>query len=114
MNTSNQTKRTAYDNAFPKTCAVCGTVYDSHLDFIERTRPLQAGTLSQGPKDSVLSYRNCHCGSTITIKVEDMRDYSEEGVKQREEFKKRLSALIEEGMNENLAIEQIKKEMGLD
>jgi hypothetical protein len=111
MANQNLKKRTAYDNAFPKKCGVCGTTYEDHSSFLANTTPLPAGDLSQGPKESVLSYRNCSCGSTITIKVQDMRDNSSQGIKQREEFRKRLQAHIENGTPEAEAIKIVKKEM---
>ena len=113
MKDDSKDNRTAYDNAFPKKCAVCGIVYPDHKSFLTKTSPLPAGDLSQGPQESVLSYRNCSCGSTITIKVQDMRDYSDKGVKQREEFRARLKVLLENGKDEHEAIEIIKKEMNI-
>ena len=114
MNTSNQNERTAFENAFPKTCGVCNKTYNDHKAFLEETTPLRSGDLSQGPHDSVLSYRNCSCGSTMTIKVSDMRDYSEAGKKRREEFRRRLDLRLKNGEVEKAAINEIKKEMGLD
>lgn len=106
-------KRKLLENAFPKKCGTCNTVYTNYSDFLQRTGPLPNGTLSEGPHHSVLAYRNCNCGSTLTIKLEDLRDYSEKGIKQREEFKKRLSELEKLGVESSDAIAQVKKEMGL-
>lgn len=114
MTTEKQKNRIAFENAFPKTCGVCGKVYSNHDEFLKETSELNAGSLSQGPKESVLSYRNCSCGSTITIKVTDMRDNSEAGNLQREEFRKKLEVYLEKGMEQVEAVRLVKKEMGLD
>lgn len=115
MNTEkDDLRRNPFENAFPKTCKVCGEVYPNHDSFMAKTEALSAGSLSQGPHESVLSYRNCKCGSTITIKVEDMRDYSEAGIKQREEFKRRLKIHEDNGVEIKDAIALVKKEMGLE
>lgn len=98
---------------YPKLCKSCGRSYKNYQEFFNQTTNLSKGDYSQGPKGSVLVYRNCECGSTITSKVEDMRDYTPEGVAQREEFKKRLRKRVEQGQDEKLSIIEIKKEMGI-
>ncbi|MCF8058639.1 MAG: hypothetical protein K9K67_05040 [Bacteriovoracaceae bacterium] len=103
--------RKIFENAFPKECKVCGSIFSNYQEFIDQTLPLTHGDLSQGPKRSVLAYRNCTCGSTITIKLEDLRDYSEEGQKRRQIFKEKLIVLLERGIEEEEAIEMVKKEM---
>lgn len=105
--------RKILENAFPKSCKACGKEYSNYDNFLSDTKALDKGVLSQGPKQTVLAYRNCKCGSTLTIKLEDLRDYSEEGIKRREAFKKRLSQLEESGVKTKDAISQVKKEMGL-
>ncbi len=105
--------RKTFENVFPKTCTVCGKVYSTCDEFLSKTSSLDRGDLSQGPKNSVLAYRNCDCGSTLTIKLEDLRDYSPEGIKRREEFRKRLKQVKEtEGLDDQEAVAKVKKEMG--
>lgn len=105
--------RKLLENAFPKKCGACHKLYKSYDEFLQETVSLPNGSLSEGPRQSVLAYRNCDCGSTLTIKLEDLRDYSEKGIKQREEFKKRLGELEGSGIKTEQAIAQVKKEMGL-
>jgi hypothetical protein len=109
-----QLDRKIFEHAFPKECKACGSVYPNYDDFIKNTEALANGDLSQGPKRSVLAYRNCPCGSTITIKLEDLRDYSEEGKERRQLFKEKLLVHLENGVDEDDAIEIVKKEMDLD
>lgn len=116
MNSSdskNTSERSPLPETYPKTCTVCGKVFLNHDDFFKNTVPLSKGDLGQGPKGSVLVYRNCTCGSTITTKVTDDRDYSPKGIAQREEFTRRLNKLLEDGKDKAESIALIKKEMGI-
>lgn len=105
--------RKHFENAFPKKCNTCGGIYFTYQDFNQRTDALEKGQLSQGPKQSVLAYRNCKCKSTLTIKPEDLRDQSEEGVLRRKVFREKLTKLTDKGTDYNEAVSQVKKEMGL-
>ena len=106
--------RTPTQKTYPKKCNSCGMLFNNHAEFLNNTTEINKGSLGQGPKETVLVYRNCKCGSTITAKVTDLRDYSEEGIARRDEFRKRLSEYEKQGMDKKNAIELVKKEMNLN
>lgn len=109
----NDLKKRKLKENYPKICQTCGKSYGTYAEFIENTVELNAGDLGQGPGQSVLVYRNCSCGSTITSKVADMRDYSEAGEKQRAIFREKLKEYLEVGFEEKEAIRLVKKELGI-
>jgi len=55
---------------FPKLCHTCGTIYRSFPEYIHNTSPAAHCLEEYGnTMDTTLTlqYRNCHCGSTLTI-----------------------------------------------
>jgi cation diffusion facilitator family transporter len=55
---------------FPKTCNTCGTVFHSFPEYIHDTSPTahcleEYGNAAEA--SFTMQYRNCHCGSTLTI-----------------------------------------------
>lgn|GEM_PF-870516 len=55
---------------FPKKCRACGAVYPSFPDYIHNTNPLGRGLepyLEDLDVPRTLQYRNCICGSTLTV-----------------------------------------------
>ena len=114
MTESNENNADFLDSNFPKKCASCGISYENEDIFFSNTDPLMKGTYSDGPKDTVLAYRNCVCGSTLTLKLNDRRDYSEEGIKKRRLFRQRMEFLIEnQGVSKDEALKMARQEVGL-
>jgi hypothetical protein len=55
---------------FPKTCHTCGRVYRSFPEYIHNTSPAAHCLEEYGnamDANFTMQYRNCHCGSTLTI-----------------------------------------------
>lgn len=55
---------------FPKKCATCGQVYRNFPEYIHRTEAVSEGLADySGVLDlpRTMQYRNCSCGSTLTI-----------------------------------------------
>ncbi len=55
---------------FPKTCHTCGRVYRSFPEYIQNTQPTAHGLEEYGSDvdpSFTMQYRNCRCGSTLTI-----------------------------------------------
>jgi hypothetical protein len=55
---------------FPKTCHTCGRVYRTFPDYIHNTQPTAHGLEEYGSAmdtSFTMQYRNCRCGSTLTI-----------------------------------------------
>ncbi|MCP4911553.1 MAG: hypothetical protein GY909_00430 [Oligoflexia bacterium] len=105
-----QTGRQLAANQFPKTCSLCKKVFETRNDFLDETSALRKGDYSAGPKDFVLEYRNCQCGSTLTLKLYDDRGYNDKQVAQREFFAKRLAELAKEGIEKAVARDMVFKE----
>ncbi len=55
---------------FPKKCATCGKVFKNFPEYIHFTEPVSEGLADySGAMDlpKTMQYRNCSCGSTLTI-----------------------------------------------
>lgn len=55
---------------FPKKCRACGAVYGNFADYIHNTNPVGHGLepyLDNLDVPRTLQYRNCRCGTTLTI-----------------------------------------------
>lgn len=103
----------AQEESLPKVCKSCDKVYKSLEDFWNRTLPLLNGSYSNGPKDSVLIYRNCECGTTLTLRLYDRRDYSENGVMLREKFRVALKKWMDQGKSRAEAEKLVRQELDL-
>lgn len=87
------------DSAFPKTCPMCGKIYNNEQDFITETSKLNNQTgLKQSYDDDdspiVELYRNCSCGSTLMNFFGDRRENNEAGAKRRAKFGELLDYLV--------------------
>lgn len=58
---------------FPRKCANCGREFSDFRDFVANTRPVGALQVPYRQDDlfGAISYVNCVCGSTITLRCED-------------------------------------------
>ncbi len=85
------------DKIFPKTCAKCGTVYESLADFISQTDDLPDSTglqyFGEGQNSTAL-YRNCACQSTLIVLCNNRRDETDRGIKRREVFERLYQMLL--------------------
>ena len=71
------------DGVFPKTCNNCGESFDSIDTFYQKTNSLpKDGSICARGK--ILLLRNCTCGTTLTIKIKELRDLSSAGEEKRE------------------------------
>lgn len=104
------------DASFPKKCAMCGQVYASVKEYVEKTRDVsgQSG-LKKGYDDDerpiVELFRNCVCGSTLMDCFSDRRDVSESGLKRRKLFGKLIAMLEDIGLEAGLARKELLKVM---
>jgi hypothetical protein len=74
-----------YAHKFPKSCAMCGRVYQTREDFLDQTLTLAGGGTAVH-KVGVQEYRNCVCGSTLMVWTKERRDNSEFGHARRALF----------------------------
>lgn len=84
-----------YDDAFPKVCRCCNRIYRTHEDFMDHTQVPKAGRSAQfdTEDETVQAYRDCACGSTLLVLIEDRRDVSAAGVARRALFDEALDRL---------------------
>lgn len=104
------TNRYYNNDQFPKKCTTCLWQYENRSSFLEETSKLSKGRYSIGPQSSVLEYRNCKCGSTLTMKMFDDRKYDKKSNMQREFFRERIPGLIKKGYQESEAKDIVMKE----
>jgi len=102
------------ESAFPKKCPMCGKIYNNEKDFITETTRISNQTgLKQSYDDNeqaiVELYRNCSCGSTLMNFFGDRRDNGETGEKRRNRFGELLSYLINEGLEPDVARNELLK-----
>jgi hypothetical protein len=104
------------DASFPKRCAMCGQVYSSVKEYVEKTQDVsgQSG-LKKGYDDDdkpiVELFRNCVCGSTLMDCFNDRRDISEAGLKRRALFGKLIAMLESKGLEAGVARKELLKVM---
>ena len=84
---------------FPFICSCCNRVYSSRKDYLLRTFALEKGDYTKGPNGTILEYRNCACGTTLAVILQERRDDSSVGLNAREEFYKRVSNLVDKGIS---------------
>jgi len=59
---------------FPKVCASCRRSYSSFKEYVETVRPIGApklDDLEDADPIGLMSFANCPCGSTLTLRCED-------------------------------------------
>lgn len=75
--------RNVVGKPFPKKCS-CGKIFTCREEYIGSTSH-QSGSSYEEIKGAVMELRNCtECSSQIMIEVEDLRDYTLDGVRQRQ------------------------------
>jgi len=101
------------DANFPKTCAVCGTTYQTATQFLTMTQNMPSGrsslkeALEENGSTVVEVFRNCACGSTLMDEFNSRRDDSNVGQKHRVKFDQLLIIL----QNQNIPIEIARTEI---
>lgn len=84
-----------YADKFPKQCRSCDRVYRSHAEYVASTRKMRrGGTVFYDEDREVHEYRDCACGSTLLVLVDDRRDESEFGQRRRRLFDEWLGRLV--------------------
>ncbi len=111
--------QTLVDSTFPKKCNKCGKVYENEQEFLAETMPVKDISLEDksglfsleggGMDASIGVFRNCKCGTTLMADFHDRRDSSSVGQKRRDEFKKLLDALVEHGVEHDIARSELLK-----
>ncbi|MDD2708524.1 MAG: hypothetical protein PHV34_10975 [Verrucomicrobiae bacterium] len=102
------------DRYFPKTCANCGKVYVNLEEFVNSTIPLPKssglmGYFDNQPNPVVALFRNCSCGSTLTLLCLNRRDMSEHGRQMRRLFDQMVEGMVQKGMPVAGAREEIRR-----
>lgn len=72
-------KRLLFAGQFPRQCSNCGRNFENRSDYYFQTTPAGNGKLICREQQYLLEMRNCSCGSTISLKFIDERDYTEVG-----------------------------------
>lgn len=103
------------ESTFPKRCSACGRVFETAADFVSETETVGRGGsgLKQSVDDDgnpiVELFRNCVCGSTLMGFFSDRRDLTERGLQRRKRFGELMDYLVAQGMDRDLAREELKK-----
>jgi len=106
-----------FGSSFPKTCANCGRVYQNAKQFLRKTEPLPR--VHSGLKEAIEEdgtvivevFRNCICGSTLMDEFNNRRDFSERGGLRREKFARLVLQLVNQGLSQHVAREELIKLM---
>ena len=84
-----------YAGKFPKRCNSCDRVYRDHAEYLASTREMRrGGTIFDDEDLKVQEYRDCACGSTLLVLVDNRRDESEFGQRRRRLFDEWLTRLV--------------------
>ncbi len=102
--------------SFPKTCATCGTTYETLDSFIQKTMPLRdisglKSSIDEGDEPIVELYRNCSCGSTLLDFFSNRRDTTQIGIKRRQIFEKVLNKLDQMNIDRDTGRKELLKLM---
>ena len=101
------------ESSFPKTCAVCGTTYQTAAQFLAETENMPNGrsSLKEVLEDDgtaiVEVFRNCPCGSTLMDEFNSRRDDSDLGQESRAKFNQLLIIL----QNQHISVELARTEI---
>ena len=87
---------TIYANKFPKKCNKCGRIYESLKQFQEETKKQGGGILFDEDIKKVNECRNCVCGTTLAVLVDERRDKSAAGNSRRSLFDECVDVLLTE------------------
>ena len=107
MNTKVTTNSSALDalheqalKRFPKTCS-CGRRYETFADFVAATEGLgnSGETLRADGQNLTNIFRNCICGSTLLVFIQEKRDESPAGLLRRMRYGERLKFLAQQGLS---------------
>lgn len=93
---------------FPKQCMACGKIYPSFVSYIEGitpTGPLKIDQIEDEDPIGLMSFGNCACGSTLTLKCEPLNGHASEMHRLFNE------ALKQEGISSNRPADDIVSEL---
>lgn len=95
-----------FTDRFPRSCSCCNKVYETRQDYLDQTVKLSAGSLIFNGR-GIQEYRNCSCGSTMTIwgPDDDRRDMSQMGVLKRALFRNCVHKLVAHDMGTEQLVE---------
>lgn len=102
-----ETDRFYLADTYPRKCSCCDKVFPDRETYLNETELLPTGIYSETKKHFILEYRNCACGSTIVISMSNVRDETEEGIQNRQEFQKNMEKLMATGLSPEEAREQL-------
>ncbi len=107
--------RALADTAFPRKCTYCGKVYENSEQFLMETNGTASSntglveSIDDDENPIVEAYRNCSCGSTLMDFFGDRRSTSKEALKRRQQFGKMLDYLIDQGLEKDIARQELLK-----
>ena len=101
------------DSAFPKQCPGCSKVYAGLEQLLQETQPVDSPTGLKQPSDVALValIRRCGCGAVIEEFCDDRRSQDALSIKRRELFERLLGLLLDSGMPETTAKQELLKVM---
>jgi len=103
------------EDSFPKTCATCGTTYQTAAQFLTETEglPNKRSSLKEALEEDgsiiVEVFRNCPCGSTLMDEFNSRRDDSLQGKDKRDKFEQLIMALLKQQVPIEIARIEIHK-----
>ena len=104
-----------FESSFPKKCVCCGRVFETAEQFLFETQelPLGKSSLKEAVEEDGLTiveiFRNCPCGSTLMDEFQSRRDHTEKGRIRRENFAKLMDYLIDQGIPQEAARQELLK-----
>lgn len=99
---------------FPKTCESCGRKYPTLEDFLSATESTPYGSSfiekAQFTDRSIVDIlRNCACGSTLMVVLNERRDMTKRGTELRKLFDVLINVLDEHGIAKDRSREELIK-----
>ncbi len=105
----------AFDaSSWPMTCSDCGQEFENNEDYVAKTAGMTDSTglgnlQAEDGSQHVGLYRHCLCGNILVGRFKDRRDNSPEGEKAREQFDRLLEMLVQDGMDQDFAHDELLK-----
>ena len=104
--------RALYREKFPKQCGNCGRVYETREQYLHATRDLRReNCVFVEEVNKVMEFRNCVCGSTLTIVSGSRRDETDFGVARRRFFNTCVEKIVAATEQSRSSVEEQVREV---
>ncbi len=98
-----------YRAAFPKVCGTCGRVFETEDAWEAAAKLSGTSTIWDSSTNLLHDYRDCNCGSTLLVVLEDRRDETAFGSAKRELFVECVERIVSlSGANRAVTEERVR------